>query len=226
MKNTSLRSNFINEIPYFKGIEPAHAEELESYVYEKRIDRGEMVILEGDRCEAMYFIQAGSVKIFKTSPEGKEQVLRLMRAGETFNEVPVFDGGPNPANVEALENTVLYVIPREKVAEMLRKYPDMSTRVIQVLANRLRQLVGLVEDLSFRHVIGRVAKILLEYAHQPAAAAGTPPRRLTQQQIATMAGTAREVVGRALKTLEQEGAIRMDRGRIIIVSEAALLRRS
>ena len=78
--------------------------------------------------------------------------------------------------------------------------------------------MSLVEDLSFRHVIGRVAKILLEYAGD-----GAGPRpRLTQQDMAAMVGTAREVVGRSLKALEDEGAIRMERHRIVITDKEIL----
>ena len=88
----------------------------------------------------------------------------------------------------------------------------------KVLAGRVRHLVSLVEDLSFRHVIGRVAKILIDYAGD-----GTGPRpRLTQQEMAAMAGTAREVVGRSLKALEGEGAIRLDRNRIIVADKEIL----
>ena len=101
---------------------------------------------------------------------------------------------------------------------ILRDHPQVALNVNKLLAQRVRHLVSLVEDLSFRRVIGRVAKILLEHAGN-----GTGPRpRLTQQEMAAMAGTAREMVGRSLKTLEDEGAIRMDRHRIVITDKEAL----
>jgi CRP/FNR family transcriptional regulator len=89
----------------------------------------------------------------------------------------------------------------------------------RVLAGRVRHLVSLVEDLSFKRVIGRVAKILLEHAGDGISG---PRPRLTQQEMAAMAGTAREVIGRSLKALEEEGAIRLDRQRIIITNKQAL----
>ncbi len=94
----------------------------------------------------------------------------------------------------------------------------MALNTTRVLAERTRQLVSLVEDLSFRHVIGRVAKILLEYASD----GSSPKPRLTQQDIAAVAGTVREVVARSLKTLEEDGAIRLERHRIRITDKAAL----
>jgi len=113
---------------------------------------------------------------------------------------------------------LLYGIRRSKLEPILLERPQVALNVIRVLAAQVRNLVSLVEDLSFRHVIGRVAKILLDHAGD-----GTMPLpRLTQQEMAGMAGTAREVVGRSLKALEEEGAIRLDRHRIVITDKEAL----
>jgi CRP-like cAMP-binding protein len=211
---------FLRQIPYFHRLPDAHLEEIRPLVRERSYDRGDVVILEGDECEAIYFVKSGRVKVYKTSPEGREQVLRIMQPGDTFNEVPVFDGGENPASVEALDAASLYVLPVEDMQRLIFRVPAISANVIRILASRLRHLVGLVEDLSFRHVTGRVAKILLQHGRD------TGGGRLTQQEMATMAGTAREMVGRALKGLEQAGAIKMERGRIVILDKEALERLS
>ena len=218
----SVPLEFLRLVPYFKGLTDVELERIRPLVRERSYGRGEMVILEGDPCEAIYFVKAGRVKVFKTSPEGKEQVLRIMKPGDTFNEVPVFDGGCNPASVETLDPVVLYQLSAEDMHRLMSDVPAISRNVIRVLSSRLRHLVELVEDLSFRHVTGRVAKILLQHARDATAADGTA--RLTQQQMATMAGTAREMVGRALKALEQAGAIKMEQGRIVILDRQALER--
>ena len=153
-----------------------------------------------------------------TSAEGKEQILYIVRPGESFNDVPIFDGGLNPASAQAMGPVTLYGIRKSNVETVLRDHPQVALNVIGVLADKLRHLVSLVEDLSFRHVIGRVARILLEYAGDGAG----PRSRLTQQEIAAMAGTAREMVGRSLKALEEGGVIRMDRHRIVITDKEAL----
>jgi CRP/FNR family transcriptional regulator len=113
---------------------------------------------------------------------------------------------------------VFYGISRGDLEVILRDHPQVALNVTKVLAEQARHLGSLVEDLSFRHVIGRVARILLEQAGN-----GTGPRpRLTQQEMAAMAGTVREVVGRSLKALEEEGAIRLERHRIVITDREAL----
>ena len=119
------------------------------------------MLFEDEPPQALFFVVSGAVKVFKTSPEGKEQILSIARPGDSFNDVPVFDGGVNPATAQAMGPALLYGIRREQMNDILRRYPELTKNVVKVLAQRVRQLVALVEDLSFRHVIGRVAKILL-----------------------------------------------------------------
>ncbi len=209
---------FLESIPYFVGLSSEELDSIKQLLFEKTVQRGDMILLEGDSAEALYFVGSGAVKMFKTSADGKEQILSIVRPGESFNDVPIFDGGPNLASTQALGSVVLYGIGKRDLEVVLWEYPQVALNVINVLASQVRHLVSLVEDLSFRQVIGRVAKILLEYAGD-----GTGPGpRLTQQEMAAMAGTAREVVGRSLKALEAGGAIRMDRHRIVVTDTEAL----
>jgi CRP-like cAMP-binding protein len=216
----AVQSEFLKGILYFSNLSPAELESIRKLFFEKTVDRAEMVLLEGESAENLYFVASGVIKVFKTSAEGKEQILSIVRPGESFNDVPIFDGGPNPASARAMGPVLLYGIKKNDMKAILRDHPQIASNVIKVLARRVRHLVSLVEDLSFRHVIGRVAKILIEHiggemGHGP---------RLTQQEMAAMAGTAREVVGRSLKALEEEGAIKVDRHRIIITDKEALQR--
>ncbi len=208
----------LKSIPYFSGLKPAELDSVRKLIFEKRYDQGEMILLEGDAAEALYFVAFGIVKVFKTSADGKEQILKIMRPGEPVNDAPMFNGGLNPASAQAMGQVLLYGITKSDLEAIIRSQPQVALNVIKVMAGELRHLMSLVEDLSFRHVTGRVAKILLEYAGDEK---GAEPR-LTQRDMAAMAGTVREVVSRSLKTLEEEGVIRLDRHRIVITDEAAL----
>jgi CRP-like cAMP-binding protein len=213
-----VQTDFIKSIPYFSGLGQAELDSICRFVFERKADRGEILLFEGEPAEALYFVVAGVVKVFKTSADGKEQILQIIRPGESFNDAPVFSGGVNLASAEAMGAVVLNTIRKNDLEIILQKHPQVALNVIQVLSQRVQHLVSLVEDLSFRHVTGRVAKILLEYAGD-----GTGERpRLTQQEMAAMIGTAREMVGRSLKILEEGGTIRMERHRIIITDQAAL----
>ena len=214
----TVQLDFLNSILYFSNLELADLESIRKLVFEKTADRAEMVLLEGESAANLYFVASGVVKMFKTSAEGKEQILSIVHPGESFNDVPIFDDGSNPASARAMGPVLLYGIKKNDMEAILRDHPQIALNVIKVLARRVRHLVSLVEDLSFKHVIGRVAKILLEHV---GGEMGRGPR-LTQQEMAAMAGTAREVVGRSLKALEEEGAIKLDRHRIIITDKEAL----
>ena len=187
-------------------------------VFEKRLERDEMVFNEGVRSDILYFVAEGVVKTFKLSAEGKEQIIALMRPGDFFNDVPVFDNGPTPANVQAMGKVSLIGIHKNDLEAVIKQYPDVAFNLLGMMASRIRYLISLVEDLSFRSVAGRVAKILLENAFLQK----TDPHRLTQRDMAAIAGTAREVVSRALKYFEDEGLIRMDHHRIVITDKRGL----
>lgn len=216
----AVQPELLKRIPYFSALKPAELESVRKVVVEKTADRAEMLSLEGEVADSLYFVASGVAKAFKTSSEGKEQILSIVRPGESFNDVPIFDGGPNPVSVQAMGPVLLYEIKRNDMEAILRNHPKVALNVIQVLARRVRDLVSLVENLSFRHVVSRVAKILLE--HVGSEMERRP--RLTQQEMAAMAGTVREVVGRSLKALEEEGTIKLDRHRIVITDKEALRR--
>jgi len=214
----AIQVDFLKRTLYFSGLSSAALDSIAKLIFEKKVDRGEIFLHEGEADEVLYFVASGAVKIFKTSAEGKEQILDIARPGNSFNDVAVFDGGPNLAAAQAMSPVVLYGVRKNNLETMMRDYPRVAANVTRVLANRVRYLVSLVEDLSFKHVIGRIAKILLQYA---GSGTGTG-QRLTQQEMAAMAGTVREVVGRSLKVLEEEGAIKLDHHRIIITDREAL----
>lgn len=205
----------LRRIPFFASLGPADQARIAALMIERHYARGEVILLEGDTGGAFYYVHSGLIKIYRTSPEGKEQVLRLMTAGQSFNEVPALDGGPNPAGAAALEPSVVYTLERTELHRLLLARPEVADAVIRGMAGALRHLVGVVETLSFLHVTARVAKILLE--QEESLRAGRSTHRLTQAEMASVAGTAREMVGRALKELETAGAIEMRQGRAFVV---------
>ncbi|HLQ31208.1 MAG TPA: Crp/Fnr family transcriptional regulator [Chloroflexota bacterium] len=209
-------------VSYFRPLPEPDLLRLQSRAIHQQFPRGRMIILENEPCPGIYLVESGRVKLFRTSPDGREQVLMLCGPGGAFNDVPVFDGGPNAAAAAAMERTSLYLIPSEHVRAAMKAHPDAALAVAKEFAGQLRVLASLVEDLSFRHVTSRVAKLLLDYADQPDRPG--PRARLTQQDIAAMVGSVREVVGRSLAALEREGAIRIERARIVVADRDALRR--
>ena len=209
---------FLKSTPYFSRLSCDELVLVQKLVFENKVKRGDVIILEGEPAEALYFVGSGAVKMFRTSVDGKEQVLNIVRPGESFNDVAIFGDGPNLASAQAMGPVIVYGIFKRDLLVFLQDHPQTALNVANILATQIRHLVSLVEDLSFKPVAGRVAKILLEYAGNGAG----PRQRLTQQDMAAIAGTAREVVGRSLKALETDGVIRMDHHRIVITDREAL----
>src|SRR4030042_588234 len=135
----AVQLEFLKSILYFSGLSPAELESIRKSVFEKTADRAEMVLLEGESAENLYFVASGAVKVFKTSAEGKEQILSIVRPGESFNDVPVFDDGANPASAQAMGPVVLYGVRKDELKIILRDYPRVTMNIIKVLAERVRQ---------------------------------------------------------------------------------------
>lgn len=202
---------------FFDGLAPDDLAAFGAAMFQRQYPAGQIVLLEGAASSVLYVVQAGRLKLFKTSARGREQVLRLLRPGDMFNEVAVFDEGPNPASAQAIEDCTLYLLRRRDLMRFMAERPGVALAITSTFARRLREALALVEDLSFRDVTSRLAKILLEGQDQ-----GAP--RLTQELLAAMAGSRREVVGRALKALSQEGAVKLERGRIHVRDKLVLER--
>ena len=193
------------------------------------LSAGEIFLLEGDVCRALYIVDSGTIRLSKASSSsafgyGREQTIRLMAPGESFNEVPVFDGGVNPVTAEALDSARVIVVPKKDVQDLVDRSPEFAGVIIRIMSQRLRHMLAMIEDVSMRDVTGRVAKILLQIQcpSDGVGAGVTLGRRLTQREIAEMAGTAREVVARILKKMERSGAVTINRGDVRIVDPELL----
>jgi len=212
-----IDSNHLNDIPFLRELNSSEREAIKPLFFDKALRRGEMAFLEGEPADTLYVLITGVVKIFKTSANGKEQIISISTPHEVLNDTSIFDGGPNPVSAQAMSSITLYGIKKDKLELMLKQYPKITLSIIKILSERTRRLLTLIEDLSFKHVIGRVGKILLEHTGD-----NNAKQRLTQQEMAAIAGTAREVVARSLKTLEERGVVKIDRHRILIIDKPAL----
>lgn len=183
---------------------------------------GTLLQLEGDQAEAMYIVVRGRVKIARVSAGGREQVLNVIPPGGHFNTVPIFDGGRCPANAEALTDVQLLALPRDALLAVVERHPALALALLKEFTGRVRHLVNLVDELALHTVQGRLAGLLLEQA--TAAERGQPAPALTQAEMAAHVGTVREMIGRALKTFEALGLLRLDRGVITLLDRAGLER--
>jgi CRP/FNR family transcriptional regulator len=175
-----------------------------------------MLFREGDPCAGLHIIEEGSVKLYRISPQGRQYIIRVLQEGETCNEVPAFDGGTNPVNVETLEKSKVWVIDDETLRLLVKAHPEFALKVLSNFGKNLRGLVRMVSEMAFYQVTNRLARLISELP-----ADGARPQ-WTQEQLAAQLGTVREVVARSLKELERSGAIRIEDRRIHIADRATL----
>jgi CRP-like cAMP-binding protein len=210
----------IRHAPCFADLPPEVVAALAAIAAPLRRPGGAVLFLEGDPAPGMYLSISGRVKIARTSPSGREQVLRIAGPGEYFNLAPVFDGGPCPANASALDDVSLLLLPTEALWAATARYPALALALLAEACGHMRHLVGLVDTLALHTVQGRLARLLLAQAEQ--AAQGRPPAPLSQAEIAAQLGTVREMVSRTLKIFEGLGLVRIERGAITVLDRVGL----
>src|SRR5215813_12493492 len=126
---------------------------------------GEIVFSEGEPCSGLYVVESGHVRIFKSSPGGREHVLAIEGPGSSVAELPVFDGGNYPASVSAVDDATLLFVSKQDFQALCLAHPQVALKVLRVVGTRLRRLVGIIEELSFTTVRHRLAALLLRFAH-------------------------------------------------------------
>lgn len=215
----------LKRIPLFADLSPAELDFLLARAILVHRGPGERIFTEGDVCEGLYVIESGRVKIFRTSPNGREQILALEGAGASIAELPVFDGGDYPASASALTECTLLQIRKSDFQALCLEHSEVALKVLKVVSGRLRAMVTLINELSFQSVRHRLAALLLRLAEemdgepQDGAVFGLP---FTNQELAAQIGTVRELVSRNLGRLQELGIIELEGKRIRVPHIKAL----
>ena len=210
----------LSQLPFFARLNEDALLETMSHVQERTFSSGQVILLEGEPCRAVYFVVQGLVRTLRLSLDGREQVLAYLGPEEPVNLVPALDGGPNLATVDAVTDTTLYTIPCKRFHLIMRHHHQVALAVLERLAAEVRRLSDMVEDLALYTVRTRLARFLLAQTE----GTRTPQRRWTQEEIAAQIGTVREMVGRTLRDFAADGLIRRQRGRITVVNREGLER--
>ncbi|MDH4101240.1 MAG: Crp/Fnr family transcriptional regulator, partial [Nitrospirota bacterium] len=210
----------LEAIPFFAGLDREQLIAIKDRSFIRKYRNNEVIIYENEPCIGLFIFLSGSAKIFKTSKDGREQVLYFLGAGDSFGEVPIFDGGGNPITLLAMEDSYVMIIEKDDFRKIATENSLVALRTIESLSNRVRKLFSLVEDLSFNDVGKRLARLLLDMAEEKGVPKGkgvTIDLNMTHQEIAAVVGTVREMVSRSLKKLEKGHVIRSNGGEMEIL---------
>jgi CRP/FNR family transcriptional regulator, dissimilatory nitrate respiration regulator len=211
----------IRQCQLFSGLPEEQLHEVTAIGFEKSFGRGESVFFEGDDCNGLYIITSGKVKVYKMSPDGKEQILHIFGPGEVFGEVPVFYGKPFPASAECLAKSQLLFFPRQKFIDLVYANPSIALNMLAFLSMRLRRFTTQIENLSLKEVPGRLAGYLL-FLQEEQGNRDCVELEISKGQLASLLGTIPETLSRIFAKMTDEGLIEVDGRKIHIKDKEAL----
>ncbi len=202
-------------IPLFSGLSTDHLAEIASIAATLSFDRGQMIFHEGDKADGLYMVVNGTIKVFKLSMDGKEQILHIYGPGHTFGEVPVFEGKNFPASSMALEKSDIIFLPRNKFVDLISRTPGLGMNLLADLSRRLREFTIQVEQLSLKEVPARLAAYILTLSReQKNQKKVTLP--ISKAQLSNLIGTTPETVSRMLKKMMDASLVEVQTKTILI----------
>lgn len=224
-----MDTDVLRQAPLFSALDDEAASALQASVAETRLRRGEVLFHEGDAGDRLYVVLDGKVKLGRSSPDGRENLLAIMGPGQMFGELSLFDPGPRSATVTAVTDATFASLSHEDMLTWLEGRPTVARGLLSQLAARLRRSNDVVADLVFSDVPGRVAKALLELSDRFGRTADDGihvHHDLTQEELAQLVGASRETVNKALADFASRGWLRLEPRSVVIMDIERLSRRA
>jgi CRP/FNR family transcriptional regulator, dissimilatory nitrate respiration regulator len=205
----------------FAGMPFEQMEQVAAVAVGRICDKEQIIFTEGDAADGFYVVSKGMVKIFKSSFDGKEQILHIFGRGEPFGEVPVFTGHVFPATAQAIQKTHLLFFPKDAFVDLIQRNPSLALKMLGVLSLRLRQFTVQIENLSLKEVPGRLAAYLLHLAEH-GKSGNTVNLNISKTQLASLLGTIPETLSRILGRMQNENLIAVDGRKIELLDSEGL----
>lgn len=215
-----MNADILKNIPLFSELNEKDLDRIIQIANKKRYHKDNIILIEEEVGSTMFIILAGRVKISRISDDGREVILSILSDGDFFGEMSLLDGHTRSANVTAIEDSELLVIRREEFLQTLRDYPQVAINLLKELAQRIRKSDEHIKSLSLQDATGRVASTLLRIAEDSGLFRKGQveiSELPLQQDLANMAGTSRETISRVIKSLSEDGYLRKQGGKIIIL---------
>ncbi len=209
----------LKHVPLFSKMRDAEVAQIADQCVHRDCRDGDVILVEEEVGQTLFIILKGTVKITRTSDEGREVILTMLKSGDFFGELSLLDGKERSATVTAMESSELLMLRRSEFLLLIEKYPQISIELLKVLADRIRKCDVQIENLTLQDAVGRVGAALIHVAEQtghPRGAAMIIPKLPVQQDLANMAGTARETISRIMAMFEDKKYIEREGHRVII----------
>lgn len=222
MKQKPLdKERLLRSHPFFKGLDEEIVERLIPHALTRKVKKGTLLFRKGDMGTNLYAVCDGAVRVSAPSDQGKDAVFNLIVPGEIFGEIAFLDGGPRTADAVMIESGELMVIERRDFLPLLHDYPELASRLLEILCGRLRHTSEQVEDIVFLGLKARLAKTLL-YLGEHSSAEHPQEIKVTQREISQLVGVSRESANKQLRSWHRQKWVRLGRGGLSILSSSAL----
>ncbi len=213
-------------VPVFSSLDGAELRQVVSLIVQKSYPKDAFIFMEGDIPQDFFIVSRGKIKVYGCSPEGREQIMYILDEGDFFGDGNLVRDKEADTCAQAMEDTVLCTIDKQKFRELMIKYPKISLKVMEVLCERLEKMESMLRKISPKDVDSRVGMLLLELAQKfgrrknDAILLELP---MSREEMANSIGVARETFSRKLAMLKKAGIIEiLEKRRILILDEAAL----
>jgi len=213
--------DIIAAIPIFNGLPEDQISAIKQIAVEKTVNKGEILFSEGDEGKGFFVIAEGRLKVFKVSPEGKEQILHILGPGQPFGEVSVFAGQRFPANAQALDKARVIFLPRAAIVTLIAANPSLALNMLAVMSKKLRQFAVQIENLSLKEMPARLASYLIFLAEKQDAV-DKVTLNISKGQLASILGTIPETLSRIFAKLAGQNLIRVEGKKITLLDRSGL----
>lgn len=210
----------IHKVPIFSSLNEEELQRIADLITHKEYKKGEILLHDGDPMESIVIIHEGSVKAFKYTADGREQILYVFSEGDFFGEQNLLSNRTASYSVEALQPVKTCILSKTQFQQLIYQHPDIAVKIIAELGERMARLENVMQGMGVRNVDSRIGGILLEFASKY----GKEDREgtlinlpLSREGIANYLGVARETVSRKLGQLESEGVIRSVNNKSILI---------
>jgi CRP-like cAMP-binding protein len=227
MANAEDIVGLLHQVPVFEALGPEDLRRVADVAVPRRFAAGQVIFREGDASDTCYVVRTGHTRALRENTDGRMIALAHFGPGDIFGELAMFDDERRSATVETLDAVQSIAVAGSDMRRLLRQHPDIAVKLLVGVARRLREANERLTRQSFQTVQSRVAGVLIDLVGK-AQAEGAGPRdvelKVTQAEIAQLAGSSRESASRFLAVLERAGIITQGRGRITVHDPEALER--
>lgn len=217
----------MKRVPLFARLTDEEVNQIADQCIRRECKKEQVILVEEEVGQTLFIILKGTVKITRTSEEGREVILTILKSGDFFGELSLLDGRGRSATVVAMEEAELLTLRRSEFLHIIERFPQLSIELLKILGDRIRKCDIQIESITLHDSVGRIGSSLIHVADQTGYLRDKSmviPKLPVQQDLANMAGTARETISRVMSVFEQRGLIERVGHRVVIVDFARFKR--